>query len=78
MPLGDGRQPGLDLGFSGDAEGLFEWLPLLTKITGRPLTAALDSLAVSLDIPAESRLRDCWAAWLITSTTACYHCSLEI
>lgn len=67
--MGDGRQPGLDIGFSGDSEGLFEWLPVLTRITGSHLTAALDSFAVSLDPPAESHLRDCWAAWLITSTT---------
>lgn len=66
----------MDLGFSGDSEGLFKWLPVLTRITGSYLTAALDSFVVSLDLPAESYLRDCWAAWLITSTTACYHCSL--
>lgn len=44
MTLGDGRQPGLNRGFSGDPEGLLEWFPVLTKMTGKHITDTLTAL----------------------------------
>lgn len=50
--------------------------PSTCKHYGESFNRCSDSFAVPLGLLAESRLRHCWEAQLITSTSASYHCSL--